>query len=91
MATTLEAASHAARFLEQPKRMLVDGEWVESRDGRTLEVYDPALGEVIDHVPAGDADDVDLAVAAARRAFENSEWSRMTASTEDESSGGSAI
>ena len=32
MVTTVEAASHAARFLEQPKRMLVDGEWaVRSR------------------------------------------------------------
>ena len=80
MATATEAASPAARFLEQPKRMLIDGEWVEARHGRTLEVYDPAAGEIIDHVPAGDDEDVDLAVAAARRAFEDSDWSRMTAS-----------
>jgi acyl-CoA reductase-like NAD-dependent aldehyde dehydrogenase len=60
--------------------MLIDGDWVEARDGSTFEVYDPALGEVIAHVPAGDAEDVDLAVAAARRAFEDSDWSRMTAS-----------
>jgi phenylacetaldehyde dehydrogenase len=60
--------------------MLIDGEWVEARAGRTLEVFDPATGEVIDHVPDGDAEDVDLAVKAARRAFEDSEWSRMTAS-----------
>ncbi len=79
MATTLEAASPAARFLEQPKLMLIDGQWVHARHARTLEVYDPALGEVIDHVPAGDAEDVDAAVAAARRAFENSDWSRATA------------
>ena len=80
MATTIEAATPATRFLQQPKRMLIDGDWVLARHGRTLEVYDPALGEVIDHVPAGDAEDVDLAVAAARRAFEDSDWSRMTAS-----------
>jgi len=80
MVTTVEAVSHATRFLKQPKRMLVDGAWVDACHGRTLEVYDPALGEVIDHVPAGDAEDVDLAVAAARRAFADSEWSRMTAS-----------
>src|SRR5665213_4196286 len=80
MATTVDAVTPATRFLEQPKRMLVDGEWVDARHGRTLEVYDPALGEVIDHVPAGEAEDVDLAVAAARRAFEDSEWSRLTAS-----------
>jgi phenylacetaldehyde dehydrogenase len=80
MATATEAASPAARFMEQTKRMLIDGEWVEARHGRTLEVYDPALGEVIDHVPAGDAEDIDLAVTAARRAFEDSEWSRLSAS-----------
>jgi phenylacetaldehyde dehydrogenase len=80
MAITTERESAAAQFLEQPKRMLIDGNWVEARDGSTFEVYDPALGEVIAHVPAGDADDVELAVAAARRAFEDSDWSRMTAS-----------
>ena len=60
--------------------MLIDGEWVEARHGRTLEVYDPALGELFDHVPAGDAEDVDVAVTAARRALEDSEWSRVNAS-----------
>ena len=60
--------------------MLIDGEWIEARHSRTLEVYDPALGEVIDHVPSGDAEDVGLAVTAARRALEDSEWSRLTAS-----------
>jgi phenylacetaldehyde dehydrogenase len=80
MATTTEAAIPAADFLQQPKRMLIDGEWVEARHGRTLEVYDPGLGEIIDHVPAGDAEDVYLAAAAARRAVEDSQWSRLTAS-----------
>jgi phenylacetaldehyde dehydrogenase len=80
MATVTQSASPAAAFLEQPKRLLIDGEWVEARHGRTLEVYDPALGEVIDHVPAGDAEDIDLATAAARRALEDSEWSRLSAS-----------
>jgi phenylacetaldehyde dehydrogenase len=80
MAVTTPTDSQAARFLDEPKRMLIDGEWVESRNGSTFEVYDPALGEVIAHVPAGEAEDIDLAVAAARRAFEDSDWSRMTAS-----------
>lgn len=39
--------------------MLIDDDWVEAHPGRTLDVYDPASGEVIDHVPAGDAEDVD--------------------------------
>jgi phenylacetaldehyde dehydrogenase len=72
--------SVGAPFLEQRKRMLIGGDWAEARHGRTLEVYDPASGQIIDHVPAGDAEDVDLAVRAARRALEDSEWSRLTAS-----------
>src|SRR6516225_5981473 len=80
MATATETAIPAARFLEQPKRILIDGEWVTARHGGTLEVYDPALGEIIDHVQAGDAEDVDLAVGAARRALEDSDWTRLSAS-----------
>jgi phenylacetaldehyde dehydrogenase len=79
MSTTTAIPSSAEAFLGRSKRMLIDGEWVEARHGRTLEVYDPATGEIIDHVPAGDAEDVADAVAAARRAFEDSDWSRMTA------------
>jgi phenylacetaldehyde dehydrogenase len=80
MTTTTKTASPAAGFLDQAKLMLIDGDWVKARHGRTLEVYDPALGEVIDHVPAGDAEDVELAATAARRAFEDSDWSQLTAS-----------
>jgi phenylacetaldehyde dehydrogenase len=80
MATTTGITTPASRFLDQRKLMLIDGEWVQARHGRTLEVYDPSRGDVIDHVPAGDAEDVDRAVIAARRAFEDSNWSRLTAS-----------
>jgi phenylacetaldehyde dehydrogenase len=80
MATTTEHASAAAEYLAAPKRMLIDGQWVAARAGNTLEVWDPADGETIASVPAGDAEDVDIAVSAARRAFEDSAWSRMTAS-----------
>ncbi len=80
MATVAEAASPAARFMAQRKLMLINGEWVDARSGNSFEVLDPADGELVSHVPAGEAEDVDLAVAAARAAFEDSEWSRMTAS-----------
>ena len=80
MATITEAASPAASFMAQRKLMLINGEWVEARSGETFEVWDPADGETIAHVPAGAAADVDAAVKAARAAFEDSEWSRMTPS-----------
>ena len=58
------------------RRMFVDGDWVEARSGETLETSNPATGAVIGHVPRGAAADIDLAVDAARRAFEGP-WSRF--------------
>jgi acyl-CoA reductase-like NAD-dependent aldehyde dehydrogenase len=45
---------------------------VGAASGKTFEVYNPATGAVIANVPEGDKTDVDLAVAAARRAFDRS-------------------
>jgi phenylacetaldehyde dehydrogenase len=74
----LDAAT--AQFLQSRHRMLIDGAWVDAQSGATLAVFDPATEEQIATVPAGDAADVDRAVKAARRAFENGPWRRMPAS-----------
>jgi betaine-aldehyde dehydrogenase len=58
-------------------RMFIDGAGVESTSGAWLEVHSPATGELVGRVPAGTEADVDLAVAAARRAFRDGRWSRM--------------
>ena len=50
--------------------MLIDGEWVAAASGKTFESINPATGEVLGDVAEGDAEDIDRAVAAARRAFE---------------------
>jgi phenylacetaldehyde dehydrogenase len=68
----------AARFLASPAKMLIDGKWVDAVSGATFPVEDPATEEIICHVPAGDKADIDLAVAAARRAFESGPWSRIS-------------
>jgi phenylacetaldehyde dehydrogenase len=60
--------------------MLIDGKWVEAASGKTLTTYDPATEEPLAEVPAGDKEDVDRAVRAARRAFESGPWRRMTPS-----------
>jgi phenylacetaldehyde dehydrogenase len=65
-------------FLGQNRKILIDGKWVQSQNGQTFEVEDPATQEIIAHVPLGDKADIDLAVAAARRAFESGPWSRMS-------------
>ncbi len=62
--------------MEQRKLMLINGEWVDARSGDTFEVVDPADGEIVWYVPAGKAEDVELAVTTARAAFEDSDWSR---------------
>lgn len=64
-------------FMRTPRRLLIDGAWVEAADGRTFEVRDPSSDQVIASVALGDAADVERAVEAARRAFDDSEWSRM--------------
>lgn len=47
--------------------------------GKTFPTYDPRTEEVIAHVAEGDAEDIDRAVAAARQAFDNGPWRKMTA------------
>lgn len=47
--------------------------------GRTFPTIDPRTGEVITHVAEGDAEDINRAVSAARKAFDEGPWPRMTA------------
>ena len=54
--------------------MLVGAEWRDAVSEQRLDVRDPATGEVVTSVPAAGAADVDLAVKAARAAFESREW-----------------
>lgn len=58
--------------------MYVDGEFIESTGGGWIEVEDPSTGEIFARVPDGTVEDVDRAVAAARRAFDDGPWPRMT-------------
>ena len=62
-------------FLKQPLRMLIDGEWVAAK--RTISTLDPSNGEKLADIPEGDADAINAAVSAARRAFENGPWRTM--------------
>ncbi|MBI4694406.1 MAG: aldehyde dehydrogenase family protein [Gammaproteobacteria bacterium] len=66
--------SSVEQFLGKPRPMLIGDEWVAAQSGKTFPVYNPATGEVIAQVAEGDKADVDLAVAAARKAFEK--WGR---------------
>jgi betaine-aldehyde dehydrogenase len=58
-------------------RMFIDGASVESESGAWIDVHSPATNELVGRVPAGTQRDVDRAVAAARRAFDDGRWHRM--------------
>jgi phenylacetaldehyde dehydrogenase len=71
---------HIAEYLDKPRKMLIDGKWVNAASGKTFPTYNPATGEVLAQVAEGDKADIDAAVKAARKAFDSGPWSRMTAS-----------
>jgi aldehyde dehydrogenase (NAD+) len=60
---------------ENASHFYIDGEWRDRAGSPRIAVVDPATEQVVGHIAAGDAADVDLAVAAARRAFATfSKW-----------------
>lgn len=64
-------------FLAREHRNLIDGVWMAAQSGKTLDALDPASEAVIAKVPDSDASDIDLAVHAARRSFDNRVWRGM--------------
>lgn len=64
---------------KQTWSMLIDNEWRSASSGETFEVLNPSTEEPLALVASGDKADVDAAVRAARRAFDDSAWSRMSA------------
>ena len=78
MATVAEQTTFAAPEIRKTG-ILIGGEWRESTSGKTFQTLHPATEEVIAEVAYGGDEDVNLAVKAARDAFENGPWSRMDA------------
>jgi phenylacetaldehyde dehydrogenase len=66
-----------AAFLGKAHELFIDGRWAPAQSGRTFDVINPATGEVFAKAAAGDAADIDLAVKAARRAFESGPWASL--------------
>src|SRR5205085_4194672 len=77
-------AEKAARAVKPPKvkdqPLLIGGKWLDSVSGKTFGTVNPATGETICQVAEGDKADVDLAAKAARKAFEQGPWPKMSAS-----------
>jgi phenylacetaldehyde dehydrogenase len=67
-------------FISKPRKMLINGKWVEAASGKTFPTYDPSTGEVLARIAEGDREDINRAVKAAREAFDHGPWPRLTAS-----------
>jgi phenylacetaldehyde dehydrogenase len=78
MTTTLDRS--VEEFLGVPRQLFINGQWADSASGRTFETPNPATGETLARVAEGEAEDIDRAVKAARRAFDEGPWGRMTPS-----------
>src|SRR6201994_3859703 len=78
MTATIDAS--VQDFTATPRKLFIDGEWVEAASGKTFDTPNPATGEILARGAEGDAEDINRAVRAARRAFEEGPWGRMTPS-----------
>src|SRR5882672_5316586 len=72
--------SRLHEFLDKPRKMLINGKWVDAASGKTFPTFNPATGEVLAMVAEGDSEEINQAVQAARRAFQDGPWSRLTSS-----------
>src|SRR6266566_4518980 len=78
MTVTLDRS--VEEFIGAPRQLFIDGRWANAASGKTFETPNPATGETLARIAEGDAEDIDRAVRAARRAFDEGPWSRMTPS-----------
>jgi phenylacetaldehyde dehydrogenase len=78
MTVTLDRDVEA--FIGSPRQLFINGQWCDAASGKTFETPNPATGETLARVAEGSAEDIDRAVRAARRAFDEGPWSRMTPS-----------
>ena len=72
--------SRVEEFIQTPRKMFINNQFVPAASGKTFPTYNPATGEVMAQVAEGEREDIDRAVKAARKAFENPAWSDMPAS-----------
>jgi aldehyde dehydrogenase (NAD+) len=79
-ATPSKARTVKPPQVKQQQPLFIGGRWLDSASGKTFPTVNPATGETICQVAEGDKADIDLAVKAARKAFEEGPWPSMSAS-----------
>jgi aldehyde dehydrogenase (NAD+) len=78
MGVAVQLDASVDRFVKAPvRKMLIGGKWVEAASGKTFASVNPADGSDLAQVAEGDAEDVDRAARAARKAFDDGPWPRI--------------
>src|SRR5258708_27377953 len=80
IAQRVEIDPKIKRYISRARDLLIDGNWVNAASGKTFPVYDPSTGNVLALVAEAASADVDKAVKAARKAFDEGPWPRMSPS-----------
>lgn len=80
MTTSATDPTEIAFLRQQPVKMLIGGQWVPAASGKTFATINPATGTVLAQVAEGESEDINRAVAAARKAFESGPWPKLTPS-----------
>jgi len=78
--TTPVVSAAVSTFLAKTHQLFINGQWVPAQSGQTFDVVNPAIAQTIALVARGNRHDVDAAVAAARKAFEQGPWPKLTTS-----------
>ena len=77
------SSASKSKIIKAPKvsnqKLFINGKWVNSISGKTFATLNPSTGQEICQVAEADSADVDLAVKAARKAFESGPWKKMSA------------
>ena len=77
---TLAASPRQSKVAISATKLLINNRWIDSVSGKTFATIDPSTGEEICQIAEADSADVDIAVKAAREAFEHGPWRKVNAS-----------
>lgn len=78
MSNSIKLSEKVTSFLNKPKRLFINGDFVNSVSEKTFETFNPATGEVLARVNEAGPEDIAKAVDSAKKAFEDGPWSRLS-------------
>lgn len=79
LSKSFRSFSTLANIKPKATQLLIDGKFVNSASGKTFDTFNPATEQKIVSIQEADKQDVELAVKAARKAFDDGPWRRMSA------------